>query len=64
MADYLPLVMMFVLATLFAGASFIASGLLAPEAAHRGQGGAVRVRHRADAVSRPSASRCASISSR
>jgi NADH-quinone oxidoreductase subunit A len=31
MADYLPLVMMFVLATIFAGASFIASGLLAPK---------------------------------
>lgn len=31
MADYLPLVMMFVLATIFAGASFLASGLLAPK---------------------------------
>jgi NADH-quinone oxidoreductase subunit A len=31
MADYLPLVMMFVLATLFAGLSFVASGLLAPK---------------------------------
>ena len=30
MADYLPLVMMFVLATIFAGASFLASGFLAP----------------------------------
>ena len=31
MADYLPLLMMFVLATLFAGLSFVASGLLAPK---------------------------------
>ena len=31
MADYLPLVTMFVLATLFAGLSFLASGLLAPK---------------------------------
>ncbi len=31
MADYLPLFMMFVLATLFAGLSFVASGLLAPK---------------------------------
>ncbi|MEY2469349.1 MAG: NADH-quinone oxidoreductase subunit [Actinomycetota bacterium] len=31
MADYLPLVAMFVLATLFAAASFIASGILAPK---------------------------------
>jgi NADH-quinone oxidoreductase subunit A len=31
MADYLPLLLMFVLATLFAGLSFIASGLLAPK---------------------------------
>ncbi|MEY2397925.1 MAG: NADH-quinone oxidoreductase subunit [Actinomycetota bacterium] len=31
MADYLPLVMMFVLATFFAGASFVASGILAPK---------------------------------
>ena len=31
MADYLPLVLMFVLATLFAGLSFVASGLLAPK---------------------------------
>ena|SRR5205085_2778494 len=31
MADYLPLVMMFVLATIFAGASFVASGILAPK---------------------------------
>ena len=31
MADYLPLVMMFVLATFFAGASFFASSLLAPK---------------------------------
>jgi len=31
MADYLPLVAMFVLATIFAAASFIASGLLAPK---------------------------------
>ena len=31
MADYLPLVAMFVLATLFAGASFLASGILAPK---------------------------------
>lgn len=31
MADYLPLLMMFVLATIFAGASFFASGLLAPK---------------------------------
>ena len=31
MADYLPLLLMFLLATVFAGASFIASGLLAPK---------------------------------
>ena len=31
MADYLPLLMMFVLATIFASASFLASGLLAPK---------------------------------
>jgi NADH-quinone oxidoreductase subunit A len=31
MADYLPLLLMFILATVFAGASFIASGLLAPK---------------------------------
>ncbi|MEY2474531.1 MAG: NADH-quinone oxidoreductase subunit [Actinomycetota bacterium] len=31
MADYLPLLLMFILATLFAFASFIASGLLAPK---------------------------------
>jgi NADH-quinone oxidoreductase subunit A len=31
MADYLPLLMMFVLATIFAGASFFASSLLAPK---------------------------------
>ena len=31
MADYLPLLLMFILATIFAGASFVASGLLAPK---------------------------------
>ena len=31
MADYLPLLLMFILATVFAFASFIASGLLAPK---------------------------------
>jgi NADH-quinone oxidoreductase subunit A len=31
MADYLPLLLMFLLATIFAGASFVASGLLAPK---------------------------------
>ena len=31
MADYLPLLLMFILSTIFAGASFVASGLLAPK---------------------------------
>src|SRR2546429_8752086 len=31
MADYLPLLLMFIVATIFAGASFVASGLLAPK---------------------------------
>ncbi len=31
MADYLPLLLMFILSTVFAAASFIASGLLAPK---------------------------------
>src|SRR3954462_13718904 len=31
MADYLPLLLMFILATIFAAASFLASGLLAPK---------------------------------
>ena len=31
MADYLPLLLMFILSTIFAAASFVASGLLAPK---------------------------------
>ena len=40
--------------------SLVASRLLAPQRPDRGQVGALRVRHRARAASRPSASRCAS----
>ena len=51
--------------SLFAALSFAASSkLLAPTPSDEREGGAVRVRHRARAASRPSASRCASTSSR
>ena len=65
MGQYLPIVVLLVLAVVFARrVSFVAS-----QPARRrsrptlGQGGALRVRHRARAGSRPSASRCASTSS-
>ena len=60
MGQYLPIVVMLVLAVVFAAVSFIASKLLAPRSADRREVRAVRVRHRARARSRPSASRCAS----
>ena len=57
MSDYLPILVMSVLVVAFVLLSFVASQLLAPQRAQRGEAGAVRVRHRARGRDRPSASR-------